>query len=760
MAGTNGKGSVIAYLYETLRLAGKRTGRYTSPTLFSYRERMEVDGACITEEQFASVMTRTARAAEEVEKAGFPHPTVFELETAAAFLFFLEMNCDLVLIEVGMGGISDATNVLSRPLLSVIASISMDHMEFLGNTLYEIAQKKAGIIKEGCPMVSVRQKPEAEKALREACERNHTEYAEADAHDAVILEDSLFLKRFLYHGEEYSIRQGGSCQIENAVLALRALELLSLKQGISVSTANKKEGLYRMTWRGRFTVLSQKPFFVADGGHNPGAADELAASLEKCFPGRRILFILGMFRDKDHEYVLKKMCPYAAKILVIETPDNPRAFPAEELAGEARKYHPDVEAMPDIASAVRKAYELAGEEDVILAFGSLSFMDELFRAQAELRPALTEYRKRIDAIDAGIQSLFEERMTISEALAEYKISCGKPVMDRKREMEKLSALRKNAHGDFNARGITDVFSQIMAISRKRQYQLMNEKNRVDEEEYRFVDKLPLSQVTAVFQGVEGAYSSAALREFFGDGINSYHVRTWRDAMEEVSQGRADYAVLPIENSTAGIVGDMADLLMEYSLFISGEQVIQVEHVLLGLPGMTLGQVKTVYSHPQGLLQCHEYLESHPDWKTASVDNTAEAARKVKEEGDFSQAAIASREAGRVFGLSVLAEKICSNQSNCTRFIIVGREPVFERNAEKVSICFELPNESGSLYSMLSHIIYNGLNMTRIESRPIPGKTWQYRFFVDFEGNLMDTAVKSALRGLKEEALSLRILGNT
>ncbi|MBQ1312452.1 MAG: bifunctional chorismate mutase/prephenate dehydratase, partial [Blautia sp.] len=216
---------------------------------------------------------------------------------------------------------------------------------------------------------------------------------------------------------------------------------------------------------------------------------------------------------------------------------------------------------------------------------------------------------------------------------------------------------------------------------------------------------------------------------------------------------------PIENSTAGAVGDIYDLLMEYNLYIVGEQIIKVDHVLLGLPGATLGSVKRVYSHPQGLLQCKEYLESHPEWKVSAVENTAEGAKKVKIEGDPGGAAIASREAGRVFGLTILAEKICKNRENATRFVIVSRNPIYEEGAGHISICFELPHESGTLYNMLSHIIYNDLNMTKIESRPLPGKTWEYRFFVDFEGNLKDDAVINALSGLKSESLLLRILGN-
>lgn len=372
---------------------------------------------------------------------------------------------------------------------------------------------------------------------------------------------------------------------------------------------------------------------------------------------------------------------------------------------------------------------------------------------------LLECREKIDRIDDEIVRLFQERMQVAEEVAQYKIRTGMPVLDPGRERSKLAVLGGKATGEFNRLGIQELFQQIMAISRKRQYQLLTSNGVEEESYYSFVDKLPLAQAKVVFQGVQGAYSYAAMKQYFGDGITSFHVDTWRDAMEALVWGEADYAVLPIENSTAGIVADIYDLLSEYKLYIVGEQIISVEHVLLGLPGSSLKEIRTVSSHPQALAQCSKFLEAHPEWNIEKVANTAGSAKKVAEQGDKSQAAIASREAGEVFGLQILEEHICHNGENATRFIILGRKPVYEKTAGKVSVCFELPHESGSLYSMLSHIIYNGLNMSRIESRPIPGHNWEYRFFVDFEGNLEEAAVKNALRGIGQEATYCRVLGN-
>ena len=371
---------------------------------------------------------------------------------------------------------------------------------------------------------------------------------------------------------------------------------------------------------------------------------------------------------------------------------------------------------------------------------------------------LLECRNEIDRIDNEILRLFEERMKVAESVAAYKIKTGKQVLDPEREKEKIRTLKAMAHGEFNALGVQELFQQIMAISRKRQYQLLTE-NKTEEAEFHEVGEIPLKNVRVVFQGVEGAYSYAAMRAYFDSEIKSCHVKAWRDAMEMVSEGLADYAVLPIENSTAGIVTDIYDLLTEYRLYIVGEQIIPVKHVLLGLPGTELSDIKTVFSHPQGLAQCKPFLEEHSDWRGIEAANTAMAARKVAEEKDKTQAAIASQEAGEVYGLSVLMEHVCRNEENATRFIIVGRDSVYMKNAKKISVCFELPHASGSLYHMLSHVIYNGLNMTRIESRPIAGKTWEYRFFVDFEGNLKDSAVENALRGLYAEANRMRVLGN-
>ncbi len=371
---------------------------------------------------------------------------------------------------------------------------------------------------------------------------------------------------------------------------------------------------------------------------------------------------------------------------------------------------------------------------------------------------LAELRLEIDKIDRQMVELFEQRMDVSREVAEYKVAAGKKILDKERENQKLEAVKAMTHTDFNRHGVEELYKQLMAMSRKLQYQMMEE-HALGRLPFVMVDKIEKENVRVVYQGVEGAYAQQAMFAFFGEDVSHFHVERWRDAMDAIAEGMADYAVLPIENSTAGIVNDNYDLLEEYDNYIVGEQILSIQHALLGTQDAELSDIRTVYSHPQGLMQCVKYLDAHRDWRQVSLLNTAVAARKVAEDGDKSQAAIASVLAGKQNGLKVLAEGINQSGLNSTRFLIVTNQPVFCKDAKKVSICFEVPHESGSLYNVLSHFIYNNLNMSRIESRPIADRNWEYHFFVDFEGNLNDSAVKNALRGIREEALNLKILGN-
>lgn len=372
---------------------------------------------------------------------------------------------------------------------------------------------------------------------------------------------------------------------------------------------------------------------------------------------------------------------------------------------------------------------------------------------------LTDIREEIDRIDRQMVALYEARMGLAAEVAEYKISVGKPVLDKQREKEKLQKVQGLVQSEENRYGVGELFQQIMALSRKRQYQMMVQHGQGRDMGFSQVDELPFSSHKVVYQGAEGAYSQLAMKAYFGEGTDSYHVESWRDAMEAISSGEADYAVLPIENSSAGIVGENFDLLVEYDNCIVAEQTIKVEHALLGVPGSSISDITHVYSHPQALMQSVDFLDGHSEWKRVKSENTAVAARKVLEEGKKNQAAIASTVTADIYGLDILKDNINYSDENSTRFIIVSGRKICLKGAEKISICFEVSHESGSLYHMLSHFIFNNLNMVKIESRPIKDKSFEYRFFVDMEGNLADAAVQNALKGLKEGALYLKVLGN-
>ncbi len=369
---------------------------------------------------------------------------------------------------------------------------------------------------------------------------------------------------------------------------------------------------------------------------------------------------------------------------------------------------------------------------------------------------LEEIRKNIDSVDKEIIALYEKRMELSKQVAEYKIGTGKPVKDAAREASKLKAAEDLASNDFNKKGVRELFTQIMSASRKLQYSLIA-KNVDDNFGFKETYCIPKDK-KVVYQGEEGAYAHEATLKYFGNDVLCYNAPTWRDAMEDIKNGKADYAVLPIENSTAGIVNTVYDLLVEYDNYIVDEVSVPVSHKLVGIKGTKLSDIKKVISHPQALMQCERFLSSHNDWTTEAFSNTAAAALKVSKDNDKSVAALSSAVAAKLYGLEILADNIVGSDLNTTRFVIVGKDKVYCKDADKISLCFELPHEAGSLYNALSHCIYNGINMTKIESRPIPERKWEYRFFINIEGKFMDASVKNALIGLEGDATTLKIMG--
>lgn len=373
--------------------------------------------------------------------------------------------------------------------------------------------------------------------------------------------------------------------------------------------------------------------------------------------------------------------------------------------------------------------------------------------------SLEELREKLDEIDDKMVRLYEERMDVCGQIGSYKIENGRKVLDRQREKEKLQSVASKVSSDFDKKGVQELYEQLMSMSRKLQYRQLVEAGALGRLPFVEVTSLDAENARIVFPGTEGAFSQAATKEYFGENCSSFHVRTFREAMEAIEDGAADYAVLPIENSTAGSVDEMYDLLVEFENYIVGETIIPVVHTLAAVPGAHFSDIKRVYSKGVALMQASRFLEKHSDWQQISVANTAIAASKIKKDNDLSQAAVCSADAAKLNGLEILEENINDDETNCTRFIVVTNQKIFLKNASKISICLELVHESGSLYRLLSHFIYNDLNMTRIESRPIKGRDWEYRFFIDFEGNMVEPAVKNAIRGLREESRNMRIFGN-
>lgn len=371
---------------------------------------------------------------------------------------------------------------------------------------------------------------------------------------------------------------------------------------------------------------------------------------------------------------------------------------------------------------------------------------------------LSVTREEIDKVDKQIVELIEKRMDLALQVAEYKMSTGKPIYDRQRELEKLDKLGHMASTEFNAKSVQELFLQIMSVSRRYQYRVIGDRDHVIEKMFTKIAHLNITDKTkVVYAGVPGAFAETAMVGYFGEKINGSNVKDFHEVAQSVAEGKADYGVLPIENSTAGFVNGIYDLLDRFSLSIVGEQKVCVNQCLLGIPGTELSDVKTVFSHPQGLMQSKEYLEQM-DWKQVSMANTALSAKKVHDDMDKTQVAIASQRAAQIYGLSVLNPKLNVSDNNTTRFVIVSKEREYEEKANKVSISFSLPHTCGTLYNILAHFIFNNVNMTSIESIPLSGKQWEYCFFVDFEGNLGDVDVVNALKGIMAETENFRILG--
>ena len=393
IAGTNGKGSVLAYTSSVLSEAGYRTGRYVSPTVISYLERIQIDGAFISEEAFARLTEKAKQAIARMEAAGKSSPTVFEVETAIAFLYFKEEHCDLVVLECGMGGEGDATNIIPPPVCAVFTSIGLDHLGVLGDSLEEIARTKAGIIKAKSCVVSAPQRPEVLQELQSRAGAYGCPFYQTEEADIRQLQENYRGQTITYRSQDpLYVPLTGKHQAVNAATALNVISCLR-ENGYSISKEAVQRGLHKVQWFGRFTCLQEAPLFFIDGAHNPPAVRCLAQTLRHCFPGRNFILIMGVFKDKEYDQIARIMTPLAKSIHTVTLPDVSRSLPAAVLKETFLKYCPpevSVTQEPDIRAAVSAALSQADAQDIIVAFGSLSYLGETARILNQIKKGKEE----------------------------------------------------------------------------------------------------------------------------------------------------------------------------------------------------------------------------------------------------------------------------------------------------------------------------------------------------------------------------------
>lgn len=363
---------------------------------------------------------------------------------------------------------------------------------------------------------------------------------------------------------------------------------------------------------------------------------------------------------------------------------------------------------------------------------------------------LTDYRKEIDDIDSQLIQLFERRMNVVRKVGQYKLEHNLEVLQTGREQAVLQKAAENVSNSDYAEDAKQFMRAAMEISRAAQ---RRDHQNVSKPQIQSVK--PSGRIG--FQGVPGSFSEQALIDFFGTEQERIACKEFRDVFDALQNGTIDYGVLPIENSSSGAISAVYDLLACYGFAIVGERLLKVRHNLAVVEHATLDTIEQVYSHEQGLLQSSEYLSTHPNWTLIPQQNTAVSAKYVAQSNDPTKAAVCSTRAANLYGLKILAPEIQNNHKNTTRFIIVARKMQTSK-ANKVSIMFTLDNEAGTLYEALRFFAEKGINLVKIESRPIPETLWNYRFYLDFEGTIDSDQVKATLEAIAQNATDFRILG--
>ena len=371
VAGTNGKGSTCAMLASILTEEGFKTGLYTSPYIMRFEERIRIDGEPISGEELADIMDRVKACVDTMEDK----PTEFELITAGAMLYYAEKECDIIVLEVGMGGRLDATNIIEAPEVSVIANIGMDHTAELGDTLTKIAGEKAGIIKSGRPVVSYLQEPEAAAVIADVSAKMGSDLHTAEFGAIESITAGTDGQHFRYKGREYTLSLMGENQLKNASVVLETVETLR-SLGWNISDRAVEKGLSSVRWPARFELICRDPVFILDGGHNPQCIGSMTENLDRYFPSTRRVMLVGVLRDKDWHKIMEMLAPYAAEFVTV-TPRSPRALPAEELAAYLeQRFQKKAKPCGSIAEGVETAIRTVGD-GMVCAVGSLYTAGEI-----------------------------------------------------------------------------------------------------------------------------------------------------------------------------------------------------------------------------------------------------------------------------------------------------------------------------------------------------------------------------------------------
>lgn len=377
IAGTNGKGSTAAFINQILIEGGYKVGLYTSPFIEHFTERIKINNEEISEEVLADIATEVRAVCDVMIADGIKAPSEFEIVCAIGFVYFAREKCDIVVLEVGLGGRLDATNVIKCPELAVITTISLDHTEILGDTLEKIAAEKAGIIKEGCEVLLYPARPSVEKVFEDVCKEKNAHLTKAimpKSVDSADVNGQIFDLGF--GGHKFKITMLGTYQVNNASMAVQAALALQLK-GFKLTYKNILEGLKKAKWPGRFEVLQTEPAVIIDGSHNEEGVKALKKSIESYFPNEKLIFITGVLEDKNYQDMMLDIAPLAKRFYTI-TPPTPRALSSEKLASFLRSVSKaEVHSCTSVKSAVKRALSEANDDDIIISFGSLYYIGEV-----------------------------------------------------------------------------------------------------------------------------------------------------------------------------------------------------------------------------------------------------------------------------------------------------------------------------------------------------------------------------------------------